>query len=83
MEHFVYVLSCADGTLYTGYTTDVTRRVNEHNGLTKKPGARYTRSRRPVALSFVRSFTTRSEALTFEAHMKSLSRAQKLALINA
>lgn len=82
MSHFVYILQCADTTLYAGYTTDIARRVDEHNGASKKPGARYTRARRPVTLVFSRTFATRSEALKFEAYVKSLSRAEKLILIN-
>ena len=49
-EHFVYILKCADGTLYTGYARDLKKRVSEHNGKSKIEGAKYTRSRRPVKL---------------------------------
>lgn len=79
--HFVYILKCADDTLYTGYTTDVERRVLEHNGESTKSGARYTRARRPVSLVFTKSFPTRSEATKFEAVIKKLSRDEKQNLI--
>jgi putative endonuclease len=75
----VYMLRCADGSLYTGITTDVVRRVAEHNG-DGAAGARYTRSRRPVALVYVEPADTRAEALRREAAIKRLDRARKLAL---
>ena len=87
MTHFVYILCCADGSLYTGYTTDLTRRVAEHNGTgetkaAQTAGARYTRARRPVTLVYSESFATRSEALQREAAIKQLSRIEKQALVN-
>lgn len=78
-EWFVYVLRCADGTLYTGVTTDVTRRVEEHNASTK--GARYTRVRRPVSLAHQEAFPDRSSACVREAAIKKLSRAEKTDLL--
>lgn len=75
---WVYMLRCADGTLYTGITTDITRRVAEHNG--EGPGARYTRSRRPVALVHVEAAASRADACRREAAIKQLDRARKLAL---
>lgn len=75
----VYLLRCADGTLYTGVTTDVARRVEEHNGSGR--GARYTRPRRPVELAYEEAHATRSEACMREAALKQLSRAQKLDLV--
>lgn len=77
---FVYILRCADGTLYTGITTDVARRVTEHNG-EGLPGARYTRGRRPVTVVYVEPATSRSLAARREAVIKRLSRVRKLALI--
>ncbi len=74
------MLRCADGTLYTGITTDVDRRVAEHNG-DSGLGARYTRSRRPVELALCRSRPPdRAEAARREAAIKQLDRARKLAL---
>lgn len=79
--HYVYVLRCADNTLYTGYTTDIKRRVAEHNGETAVPGAKYTRGRRPVKLVFKKAFRSRSKATSFEAQLKQLSRKEKMDLI--
>jgi putative endonuclease len=76
---WVYMLRCADGTLYTGITTDVTRRIAEHNG-EGGPGARYTRSRRPVALVYSEAAADRAEASRREAAIKQLHRTRKLAL---
>ena len=76
---FVYMLRCADGTLYTGITTDVDRRLAEHNG-DHGLGARYTHSRRPVTLAYVESASNRTEAARREAAIKQLDRARKLAL---
>lgn len=76
--HHVYVLSCADDTLYTGYTTDVERRVAEHNA---GDGAKYTQGRTPVELVHVESFETRSAALSREYAIKQLSRPEKERLV--
>ncbi|WP_286139064.1 GIY-YIG nuclease family protein [Faecalibaculum rodentium] len=75
---FVYILECADNTYYTGWTTDVDRRVTVHNA---GKGARYTRCRRPVKLVHVESFGCRQEAMRREWHIKQLSRKQKEELI--
>ncbi len=72
----VYMVRCADDTLYTGIAVDVQRRVEEHNGLGRR-GARYTRARRPVCLCYVESCASRAEALRREAAIKKLSRAAK------
>ena len=82
-SHHVYILRCADKTLYTGYAVDLKKRVNEHNGKSSVPGAKYTRSKRPVKLVYSESFTTRSDAQQREYAIKQLSRTQKLALIKA
>jgi len=76
--HHVYVVECADGSYYTGYTTDVERRVAEHDA---GEGAKYTRGRAPVELVHVESFGSRSAALSREHEIKSLSRAGKERLI--
>ena len=76
---FVYVLRCRDGTLYTGISTDVEQRVAVHNA---GRGARYTRPRLPVTVIHVERKRSRSTALKREAAIKSLSRAQKLNMIN-
>ncbi|ODU35167.1 MAG: endonuclease [Thiobacillus sp. SCN 63-374] len=75
----VYMLRCADGSLYTGITTDLARRVAEHNGAGGL-GARYTRSRRPVQLVYAEAAASRAEAARREAAIKQLDRAGKLAL---
>lgn len=74
---FLYVLRCADGTLYTGITTDLRRRVDEHNHSAR--GAKYTASRRPVELAGAWAKASRSQASRAEYRFKKLSRAQKLA----
>lgn len=75
----VYILRCADGSLYTGITTDLARRVEEHNQGGPQ-GARYTRSRRPVELIYSEEAATRSAAAKREAALKKLDRPAKLAL---
>ena len=76
---FVYIVMCTDGTLYTGWTTDIERRVLEHNQ--GKKGSRYTRAKRPVRLVYSEAFENRIAAMQREAQIKKLSRAQKLKLI--
>lgn len=76
--YYVYIVECADGTLYTGITTDVAARVSVHNG---PEGARYTRSRRPVELRYEEQQPDRSAALKREYAIKQLTRTQKLELI--
>jgi putative endonuclease len=80
MDWYVYILRCADDTLYTGITTDVERRLAEHNAGTTS-GARYTRSRGPVELLYVESAVDRSRAASREAQIKRLERGAKLQLI--
>jgi putative endonuclease len=79
---FVYILRCADDTLYTGISTDVARRVDEHNAGAAL-GARYTRARRPVVLVYQESVLNRSAALRREREIKCQDRAWKLALITS
>ena len=76
---FVYILRCADDTLYTGITTDVARRIDEHNA-GKASGARYTRGRGPVRLAYAEEAVSRSAAASREAAIKQLDRSCKLAL---
>jgi len=80
MMYRLYIIKCQDGTLYTGITTDLERRISEHNAL--PAGAKYTRGRRPVKLVFSRNFRNRSNATKEEVRIKKLSRAEKLALIS-
>ena len=81
MNWKVYILNCADNTLYTGITTDVKRRVNEHNNNNK--GARYTRARRPVTLVYEERHESRADASRREYHIKQLNRIEKLKLIQS
>jgi putative endonuclease len=76
--HYVYVLECADGSLYTGYTSDVDRRVREHDA---GDGAKYTRGRTPVELVHTEAFESRSAAMSREYEIKQLPRAEKERLV--
>ena len=80
MTWWVYILRCADGTLYTGATNDLDRRLAAHNA---GRGAKYTRARRPVALVYREAAADKSAALQREAAIKRLDRVRKLALIAA
>lgn len=83
MFYFIYIVRCHDKTLYTGITTDLERRISEHNGLDKnKKGAKYTASRRPVSLIYSAKFKNRSEASKEEYRIKKLSKLEKEILIN-
>jgi putative endonuclease len=77
---FVYILKCADKTFYTGITTDVTRRLKEHNS--SFLGAKYTRGRRPVKLVLVRRKKNKSLAAREECRIKKMTRLEKIMLIN-
>jgi putative endonuclease len=77
--HFVYIVRCADGTLYTGYAVDPRHREQVHN---TGRGARYTSGRRPVHLVYSEAFESMTEALRREIQLKRLSRAKKEALIS-
>lgn len=76
--HFVYIVRCADGTLYTGYARDPHARERAHNG---GRGAKYTAGRRPVRLVYQEAFRSMGKALAREYEVKRLTRAQKHALI--
>ena len=76
----VYILRCADNTLYTGVTTDINRRLSEHNGELKN-GAKYTRVRQPVTLAYQENAATRSAACQREYVIKNLNKFQKEQLI--
>ena len=79
--YYTYILLCADNTLYTGITTDLERREEEHNNSDK--GAKYTRVRRPVKLVYSEKFEDRSTASKREYYIKKkMSRAEKLKLIS-
>ncbi len=78
MPYRVYILECADGTLYVGSTNDIEKRLIAHNTL--KTGAKYTRGRRPVVLAYQEEVGTIGAARKREAELKKLSRAEKLEL---
>ena len=78
-KHFIYIVRCKDGSLYTGYAKDIEKRVEKHN---KGQGAKYTKIRRPVELVYQEMFDTKSEALKREYEIKTYSRQQKLVLIS-
>ncbi len=79
MKYFVYILECADNTLYTGYTNDIDRRLQAHNS---GRGAKYTKTRLPVRLAYCESFYSKQEAMGREWHIKhDMTREEKLKLI--
>ena len=75
---YTYIVECADGTLYTGWTNDLERRVQHHN---EGKGAKYTRARLPVRLVYCEAFATKEEAMKREYAIKHLTRKDKLDLI--
>ena len=77
--YYLYILKCADGTLYTGITVDLKRRTKEHNS--SELGAKYTKSRRLVKVVYSKKFRDRSTASKEEIRIKSLSRKEKLKII--
>ncbi|MCF6172789.1 MAG: GIY-YIG nuclease family protein [Campylobacteraceae bacterium] len=79
MVYYVYILECSDNSLYTGITTDLKRRISEHNHSEK--GAKYTKIRRPVRLVYNEEHTDRSSASKREYEIKKLSRSEKLKII--
>ncbi len=79
MDFFVYILECSDTTLYIGSTTDIERRLHQHNNL--KSGAKYTRARRPVRLVYSEKLSNLNEARKKEHKLKKLNRKEKLEMI--
>jgi putative endonuclease len=80
-EWCTYIVQCSDKSLYTGITTDLDRRINEHN--TSNKGSKYTRTRRPVKLVYNETHTDRSSSSKRESEIKKLSRTDKLKIINS
>lgn len=76
--NYTYILTCADGTLYTGWTNDLERRLAAHNA---GKGGKYTRSHRPVKLAYFEEYETKEEAMRREVLIKQLPRSEKLKLI--
>jgi putative endonuclease len=80
MKWFLYILRCADDTLYVGVTTNMSRRLNEHN--TSNKGAKYTKHRRPVKLVYHTQYEDRSSAQKAEYKFRKLTRKRKEEIIN-
>lgn len=78
--YFIYILECSDKTLYTGITSDITKRLRQHNGEIVG-GAKYTRARRPIALVYREEVKTHAKACAREAEIKAMSRAEKEKLV--
>ena len=78
--HYTYILQCSDGTLYTGYTLDLKKRVSAHNS---GKGSKYTRGRLPVTLVYYEELETKKEALQREHQIKKLDRIEKIKLIQS
>ena len=78
--NYTYILKCSDGSLYTGWTNNLDKRVEDHNS---GKGAKYTRSRRPVVLAYYEQFETKDGAMRSEWEIKRLTRKKKLALIQS
>lgn len=77
--NYTYMVKCKDGTLYTGWTNDLDKRLKAHN---EGKGAKYTKARRPVVLAYYEEFLTKEEAMKREYAIKKLPRAKKLKLIS-
>ena len=77
---YTYMVECADGTLYTGWTNCLEKRLKAHNG--GRNGAKYTKTKRPVSLVYYEGFFTKEEAMQREYQIKQLTRERKLELIN-
>ena len=78
-KHYIYIVRCKDGSLYTGYAKDIEQRIAKHNS---GQGAKYTKIRRPVELVYQEMFDTKSEAMKREYEIKTFSRQKKLQLIS-
>ena len=77
-DNYTYIVKCSDGSLYTGWTNNLEKRVKAHND---GKGAKYTKTRRPVELVYYEHFATKEEAMSREYHIKQLTRTQKIDLI--
>lgn len=78
--NYTYIVECSDGSLYTGWTNDLEKRIKAHND---GKGAKYTKSRRPVVLAYYEEFQTREEAMRREWEIKQMSRQKKMRMISA
>lgn len=78
-DNYTYILKCADGSLYCGWTNNLEKRLSAHNAGT---ASKYTRTRRPVEIAYFEQFETKQEAMSREYHIKRLTRKEKLKLID-
>jgi len=76
--YYIYIVECVDGTLYTGFTVDLEKRIQVHN---KGKGAKYTRGRTPLILKYYEEFSSKNEALKREIEIKKLNKLKKIELI--
>jgi len=76
--YYIYIAECSDGTLYTGYTVNLEKRIQTHN---EGKGAKYTRGRTPIVLKYYEEFNSKNDALKRESEIKSLSKIKKINLI--
>lgn len=76
--YYIYIAECSDGTLYTGYTVNLDKRIQTHN---EGKGAKYTRGRTPIVLKYYEEFNSKNDALKRESEIKSLSKIKKINLI--
>lgn len=76
--NYTYIVRCSDGSLYTGWTNDLEKRIKDHN---EGRGAKYTKARRPVVLAYYEEFATKEEAMRREWEIKQLTRAEKLKIL--
>lgn len=78
--NYTYIVKCSDGSLYTGWTNDLEKRIRAHN---EGKGAKYTKSRRPVVLAYYEEFQTKEEAMRREWEIKQMSRNQKMKMLTS
>lgn len=78
--NYTYIVKCSDGSLYTGWTNDLEKRIRVHN---EGKGAKYTKSRRPVVLAYYEEFQTKEEAMRREWEIKQMSRNQKMKMLTS
>lgn len=77
--NYTYIVECSDGSLYTGWTNDLEKRIRAHNS---GKGAKYTKSRRPVVLLYYEEFQTKEEAMRREWEIKQMSRQKKMRMVS-
>ncbi len=78
--YYAYIVECSDGTLYTGFTVNLEKRIKTHN---EKKGAKYTRGRTPVTLKYYEQFENKTDAIKREAEVKKLNKLNKLKLLKS